>query len=326
MESSGLDETIQLVRVVEGGREKFFEISGDVLRTTGSITKNVSKIIALMIKNAKQKIDNANEKHLINLMNDAAAKRDMVYAVEIKDPKMNEFADFAKLNGMNYSVLKNFQENSGKTIVAYTGLSEGYMTEFVEQHREDVTYTSVMTISDGTSLRQINMSDKSYISVANEDIVAVDRKSQYVRVKLGTVDAPMYADIPANTVLRGRNEGEILIGLRNTDVCMCYTRSEQQRLSGSQLAKKMLIYEEKETAELKNCIYNLKCSINEKNELLRNPIAKKSKIKDMYRKEQYGTSGRVVSFFNGANKKTITVGKVKKNGEAVRKAVSQMKR
>ena len=56
MEAAGVNETMQIVRVTENGAERVFRISGKVLGTSGSIAKNITKVIACNSKKCKKKI------------------------------------------------------------------------------------------------------------------------------------------------------------------------------------------------------------------------------------------------------------------------------
>lgn len=327
MEAAGVNETMQIVRVTENGAERFFRISGKVLGTSGSIAKNITKVIAVIVKNARKKSLQNGEAYLNDMMNTASMTEDKVHAILMNENiKERDFINYANRNKLQYSIV---DVGSDTVVVTYPGSQDKVIEEYVKNNRPNVKYTSIVGEVEDKTFDQINVNNKEQVKLYEDNIVAVDRNSQYVRVKLGTQSNPLYADMPAYNIKAGRDKS-YYISAKRDDMFNCYTLDGTWRITGMQMTQLMRDYQNSEEQELRSAIKKLSCPANQKNEFMNEPLKYKNIINSMRWKEQYGSSKRVVSFFNGYNKKTmVSTGKHNAtivHSAAVKKAVQMKKR
>lgn len=198
MEAAGVNETMQIVRVTENGAERVFRISGKVLGTSGSIAKNITKVIAVIVKNARKKSLQNGEAYLNDMMNTASMTEDKVHAILMNENiKERDFINYANRNKLQYSIV---DVGSDTVVVAYPGSQDKVIEEYVKNNRPNVKYTSIVGEVEDKTFDQINVNNKEQVKLYEDNIVAVDRNSQYVRVKLGTQSNPLYADMPAYNI------------------------------------------------------------------------------------------------------------------------------
>ena len=344
METAGLNETMQIVKVTQEGTEKFFAVSGKALKTTGSIAVNMAKIMALVYKGGKKIFGNNAERPMGELVNTAAGRGENIHVASIDKSEMKKFEKYADSNGLKYSVI-----DLGKNDVqiAYMESDGKKMTDFADNAgKGHVRFTSLMTVAQSNTMQQINVQNNSYAKINSADIVAVDRQSQLVRVRVGAPNEMMYADVPAKAVKN--HNGNMFLELKPTDTCTCYIKSGQYRVQGPAVSQAINKYKLNESNYLKAVINEFPCSQKKKSELLRDPLANKKEITKMSRDFKYGTgqNGRVVYFSNGKQSKIIkpmqggykpqsavrsammdgAVDKTKKMDDAMKKAASQLSR
>ena len=299
METAGVYETVQLVRVTDSGVEKFFQISGKGVRSSGIVAKEMMKLMAIMAKNVRKKSYRKGEICLEDMMGAAAT----VHAISINKENITNFINYANDNQVQYSII-----DTGKTdreLIAYPGSNDKVIEQYVYRNRENVTYTSILGETRQSTLRQINVNDHSYVRLYKDNIVAVDRNSQYIRVKMGTQDNPMYADMSVENIKIG-NDKNYYISVRGGDVFTCYTLSGTQELKGIQMTNMMKEYQNREEEKLRYSVKHLSsCKEKRKMEYMNEPLKYKEIITSMIWNEQYGNNKRVVSFFSGDNRKTM---------------------
>lgn len=327
VEAAGVNETMQIVRVTENGTESFFRISGKVLGTSSSIAKNITKVIAVIVKNARKKSLQNGEAYLNDMMNTASMTGEKVHAILMnKNIKERDFIDYANRNKLQYSIV---DVGSDTVVAVYPGSQDKVIEEYVKNNRPNVTYTSIVGEVEDKTFDQINVNNKEKVKLYEGNIVAVDRNLQYVRVKLGTQSNPLYADMPAYNIKAGRDKS-YYISAKRDDMFNCYTLDGARCITGMQMTQLMRDYQNSEEQELRSAIKKLSCPANQKNEFINDPLKYKNIINSMKWKEQYGSSKRVVSFFNGYNIKTmVSTGKHNASiaySDAVKKAVQMKKR
>lgn len=305
METAGINETAQIVMVTDHGVEKFFLVSGKGLKASGMIAKEMVKLMAIMAKNIRKGLCHKGEISLEDTMNVASLTGDTVHAISMDKEDVNKFITYANNNQVQYSVVDTGKADT--ELIAYTGSNDKVIEQYVHSNREKVAYTSIWEESRQSTLDQINVNDNSYVRLYKDNIVATDRNLRYVRVKMGSQDNPIYADMPAENI-KIDSDKNYYISVRENDIFTCYTIRGTQKLNGVLMTNTMKEYQHREEEALRYSLKQLSsCPAKQKMEYMSNPLQYKKTINSIRMKEQYGDSKRVVSFFYGSNRKTMYV-------------------
>lgn len=309
MEAEGINETMQIVRVTENGAEKFFSVSGNTLRLSKNIVTDLAKVMALIYRKARRGSQMHGEKDISMLMKSGT----VLHSIRIPSSAADGFEAFAGQNNISYSVIDS---SGGKLTIVYPDSEDSRIKNYSNSHSDyHLEYTSLLSMAQRTNAREINVMDDYYIDISEGDIASVDRIRQAVWIRAGDRSSDTYALIPAKDLRRAQHgsKKEYSVRLRRNAGYICSQGGlvYSNEVPGSHVAQALITYQDKEKCALENRVKDLDIDIGKKSMLLGNPLANKREINKLYREKQYGTNNRIVSFFNGTDKKNVVLGKNK---------------